>query len=137
MARVVLPIAGLAAKIIKSDFCKPANKLSRALKPLLERAGLTKETKRIQAVGSGFKTSTKPKYDEISFHSGRRFYARLLSDLALGQEITRDELGHSYKNVTELYAGSQEHSFRVSRVRKAMEGLEETMQQLSLMIAAA
>jgi hypothetical protein len=54
----------------------------------------------------------------------------------LGEEITRDEMGHSFKNVTELYAGSQDHIYRVTRVRKAMTGLEKTMQKLALMKVA-
>ena len=139
-----LPVLVTVHKYNEGLFKKYASKgigytrqtLSSTLKPLLERSGLTKNTKRVQAVGSGFKSSTKPKFEEISFHSGRRFYARLLNDLGLGGEIARDELGHSYKTVTELYAGSPEHSFRVARVRKAMESLEEKMEELALMMVA-
>ena len=111
--------------------------LSGALKNVLERSGLTKKIIKIQAVGNLFKETVSPKFKEISFHSGRRFYARLLSDLSLGSEITRDELGHSFKNVTELYSGSQDHAYRVNRVRKAMEGLEGSMEQLDAMMRVA
>jgi integrase len=111
--------------------------LSRALKDVLERSGMTKDVTKHQQVGNNFKTVTVEKYKEISFHSGRRFYSRLLNDLGLGGEIARDELGHSYKNVTELYAGSQEHVYRVARVRKAMETLEETLEQLAGLMKVA
>lgn len=110
--------------------------LSAALKDVLERSGLTKNVTRIQAVGGGFKEITVPKFKEISFHSGRRFYARLLNDLGLGGEIARDELGHSFANVTDMYAGSPEHAYRINRVRSALEGMEKTMKQLSLMKVA-
>lgn len=120
----------------KEGFGYVRQRLSDALKPLLKRSGLTKNTSRVQAVGNSTKRTTRPKYQEISFHSGRRFYARLLNDLGLGGEIARDELGHSFKSVTELYAGSPEHSFRVNRVRKAMEQLEQKMEELALMMVA-
>ncbi len=110
--------------------------LSAALKPLLMRSGLTKKVTRTQAVGYGFNDVTKPKYEEIAFHSGRRFYARLLNDIGCAGEITRDELGHSFKSVTELYAGSHEHNYRVARVRKAIVGMEEAMEELALMKVA-
>lgn len=111
--------------------------LSSALKPLLKRSGLTKEVLVIRAVGNLHNEEMRPKYKEISFHSGRRFYARLLNDLGLGGEIARDELGHSFKSITDLYAGSPEHTFRVNRVRKAMEGMEKTMKDLSGLMKVA
>lgn len=122
--------------------------LSAALKDVLERSslpkdkggqesGLAKEIVKLQQVGNNPKQTMIPKFKEISFHSGRRFYSRLLNDLGLGGEIARDELGHSFKNVTELYAGSQEHAYRVARVRKAMEGMEETLEQLAGLMKVA
>lgn len=111
-------------------------KLSQALKPTLKEAGLTEKVIKVQRVGYGKKETVLEKWQEIAFHSGRRFYARLLNDLGLGNEIARDELGHSYKSVTELYAGSQEHNHRIARVRKAMERLEKTLEELSLMKVA-
>lgn len=111
-------------------------RLSDALKPLLKRSGLTKKVKKVQEVGYGKIAVTKAKYEEIAFHSGRRFYARLLNDLGCGGEIARDELGHSFKNVTELYAGSPDHSYRISRVRMAMGKLNEKMEELALMKVA-
>lgn len=133
-------------------------RLSDALKDVLQRAGtvapagplrqawailragrpapsLLKSVTKYKQVGNLHEEVTAPKYKEISFHSGRRFYARLLNDLGLGEEITRDELGHSYKSVTELYAGSQDHMLRVARVRKAMQGVESRMQQLATLQA--
>ncbi|MFO0507374.1 MAG: hypothetical protein ACK5YS_00715 [bacterium] len=110
--------------------------LSTALKPLLKRSGLTKKVTRVQAVGFAFTDVVRAKYEEIAFHSGRRFYARLLNDLGCGGEIARDELGHSYKSITDLYAGSQEHNYRVARVRKAIESIEETYEELALMKVA-
>jgi integrase len=123
-------------RFIESGVPYSRQRLSAALKNLLERAGtlaasLTKEVTKYQQVGNVQTEITAPKYKEISFHSGRRFYARLLNDLGLGEEITRDELGHSYKSVTELYAGSQEHVHRAARVRKAMEGMEDRMKELA------
>lgn len=111
-------------------------KLSKELDSVLERSGLTKEVTIIKQVGHEYKETTKKKFEEIGFHSGRRFYARLLTDLGLGGEIKRDELGHDFANVTDLYAGSPDHMYRVARVRKAMETLEETLEQLSLMKVA-
>lgn len=111
--------------------------LSRALKDVLERSGLTKEVVRHQQVGNQYKETVSKKFKEISFHSGRRFYSRLLNDLGLGNEIARDELGHSFKNVTELYAGSQDHSARVNRVRKAMEELEQKLEELAGLMKVA
>jgi integrase len=71
-------------------------KLSDALKDVLKRVpGMDKEVVHIQHVGHHVKENTFAKYEQIAFHSGRRFYARLLSDLGLGEEITRDEMGHS------------------------------------------
>jgi integrase len=132
-------------------------RLSDALKDVLRRAGtlkpeplrqdwailrggsfapsLTKQVTKYVQIGTQHEELTTLKYKEISFHSGRRFYARLLNDLGLGEEIARDELGHSYRSVTELYAGSQEHVHRVARVRKAFEGLEERMQVLATLQA--
>jgi len=110
--------------------------LSTALKPLLDRAGLTEMVTRTQAVGNDYKESEMPKFKEIAFHSGRRFYARLLNDLGCGGEIARDELGHSTKNVTEHYAGSPNHRLRINRVRKAIGNIEETMEELALMMVA-
>lgn len=112
--------------------------LSTHLKKVLERSGkLSTIITRTQAVGHNTKEKKVPKYKEISFHSGRRFYARLLNDLGLGNEIARDELGHSYKSVTELYAGSQDHALRIKRVQLAVEGLEKTMEQLSALMKVA
>lgn len=133
-------------------------RLSDALKNILKRAGsliitgpvrqdwavlrnvtyatsLLKPATKYRHVGHHAEESTFPKYTEISFHSGRRFYSRLLSDLGFEGEIKRDELGHAPENVTELYAGSQEHVHRVARVRKAFEGLEARMQQLAALQA--
>lgn len=111
--------------------------LSGALKDVLERSGMTKEVTKYQQVGNNFKEVTVKKFKEISFHSGRRFYSRLLNDLGLGGEIARDELGHSFKNVTELYAGSQEHRLRVTRVRAAMEGMEKTLEEQEALMKVA
>jgi integrase len=110
--------------------------LSAALKPLLKRSGLTKKVTRVQAVGFAFNDVVRAKYEEIAFHSGRRFYARLLNDLGCGGEIARDELGHSFKSITDLYAGSQEHNYRVARVRKAIESIKEIYEELALMKVA-
>lgn len=138
----------LFRKYMQVGFGFTRQALSAALKDVLERSslpkakggqgsGLAKEIVKLQQVGNNPKQTVIPKFREISFHSGRRFYARLLSDLGLGEEITRDELGHSFKNVTELYAGSQEHNLRIRRVRKAMEGLEETLEQLAALMKVA
>jgi integrase len=126
----------LFIKYIKSGVPYTRQRLSAALKDVMERAGLTEEVTVIRAIGNKFSEETKEKYKEISFHSGRRFYARLLNDLGVGHEIARDELGHSAKSVTEHYAGSPNHRFRISRVRNAMEGLEKVMEELSLMRVA-
>ncbi|MBL7850714.1 MAG: tyrosine-type recombinase/integrase [Cyclobacteriaceae bacterium] len=112
-------------------------RLSDALKAVLKRSGMTKPVTIVSAMGANHEKRTSPKFKEISFHSGRRFYARLLNDLGLGQEVARDELGHRFKSVTELYAGSPEHSLRISRVRTAMEGLEKKMKELSALMKVA
>lgn len=111
--------------------------LSRVLKDVLERSGMTKKITKYKQVGNLYEEVIIEKYKEISFHSGRRFYSRLLNDLGLGGEIARDELGHSFKNVTELYAGSQEHANRVSRVRKAMETMEKTLEEQDALMKVA
>lgn len=127
----------LFKKYIETGVPYSRQKLSKALKDVLKRVpGMDKEVVHIQHVGHHVKENTFAKYEQVAFHSGRRFYARLLSDLGLGEEITRDELGHSFKNVTELYSGSQEHVYRVTRVRKALESLEETLKALALMKVA-
>jgi integrase len=139
----------LFQKFIQAGISYSRQKLSAALKDVLERSalpkeeggqesGLAKEIVKLQQVGNKPKKTVMPKFKEISFHSGRRFYARLLNDLALGGEIARDELGHSFKSVTELYAGSQDHRSRVIRVRAAMDGMEKTLeeQEKSLMKVA-
>lgn len=123
-------------KFIKTGVKYSRQKLSESLKEVLKRAGIDKPVVRVQAVGYGHKETEKAKWEEISFHSGRRFYSRLLNDLGLGGEIARDELGHGYKSITELYAGSPEHMHRVARVRKGMEGLEKTLKELALMKVA-
>lgn len=112
-------------------------RLSDALDSVLDRSGLTKKVTITRAVGHKHVTETGPKFKYIAFHSGRRFYSRLLNDLGLGGEIARDELGHSFKSVTELYAGSPEHALRISRVRTAMEGMEKSMKQLSALMKVA
>lgn len=127
----------LFEKYISNGVGYTRQRLSDALKDVLERSGLTKEVTKVQAVGYTHKETTKQKYEEISFHSGRRFYSRLLNDLGLGGEIARDELGHGFKSITDLYAGSQEHTHRVARVRKAMETLEETLEQLAALMKVA
>lgn len=107
--------------------------LSQALKDLLERAkcpSLHKDVTKLQQVGHDFHEFTQPKYKFISFHSARRFYARLLSDLGLDGEIKRDELGHAFENVTDLYAGSPAHALRIARVRKAIDEMEERLAEL-------
>jgi integrase len=86
--------------------------------------------------GSQTEIISVEKYKVISFHSGRRFYARLLNDLGLGMEVARDELGHSARNVTEHYAGSPDHRLRISRVRRAMHGMEKKMKAMTLMKVA-
>ena len=112
-------------------------RLSSALKDVLERSGMTKEITRQQQVGNNFKEVTVEKFKEISFHSGRRFYSRLLNDLGLGGEIARDELGHSFKSITDLYAGSQEHRLRVTRVRAAMDAMEKTLEEQNALMKVA
>lgn len=128
--------ADLMARYHKSGVPYTRQTLSRALKAVLQRAGLEKEVTRVQAVGAGFREIKTPKYQEISFHSGRRFYARLLNDLGLGNEIAREELGHSFRSVTELYSGSPDHLQRVARVRKAISGMDKTLEELALMKVA-
>jgi hypothetical protein len=91
---------------------------------------------KVQAVGYNHAEVVKEKWEEVAFHSGRRFYSRLLNDLGLGGEIARDELGHGFKNITDLYAGSPEHTHRITRVRKAVEGMEKTLEKLGLMKVA-
>lgn len=127
----------LFEKYIQTGVPYTRQRLSDALKDVLERSGLTKDVVKVQAVGYSHKETVKAKYEEISFHSGRRFYSRLLNDLGLGGEIARDELGHGFKNITDLYAGSPEHTYRVARVRKAMESLEETLEQLAGLMKVA
>lgn len=127
----------LFKKFIETGIPYTRQTLSESLKDVLERSGMTKEVVKRQRVGDNFKETVTKKFKEISFHSGRRFYSRLLNDLGLGGEIARDELGHSFKNVTELYAGNQEHAYRVARVRKAMESLEETLEQLAGLMKVA
>lgn len=112
-------------------------RLSSALKDVLERSGMTKKITKQQQVGNNFKEVTVEKFKEISFHSGRRFYARLLNDLGLGNEIARDELGHGYKSVTELYAGSQDHRLRIKRVQAAMETMEKTLEDQEALMKVA
>lgn len=127
----------LLDKYIEAGIPYTRQALSRNLKEVLKRAkGFDKEITHKQKVGNNFKETAMRKYEAISFHSGRRFYARLLNDLGLGAEIARDELGHSFKSITDLYAGSPEHAVRVSRVRKAMGELEDKMKDLALMKVA-
>ena len=128
--------ADLFRKYIQQGVPFTRQRLSSALKDVLKES-LTKEVRKVQAVGYGHKETVNEKWQEISFHSGRRFYSRLLNDLGLGGEIARDELGHGYKSVTELYAGSQEHNLRVGRVRKSMEALEETLDLLAGLMKVA
>jgi len=111
-------------------------KLSNALKPLLERSGLTELVTVTKRVGHNYIEQIKPKFKEIAFHSGRRFYSRLLNDLGLGGEIARDELGHSYRNITEHYAGSPNHRLRINRVREKMKNMEKSMEEIGLMMVA-
>lgn len=127
----------LFQKFMASGIPYTRQTLSKALKDVLERSGLTKTVTKYQQVGNTFKEISVEKFKEISFHSGRRFYSRLLNDLGLGNEIARDELGHSFKNVTELYAGSQDHSARVNRVRKAMDELEQKLEELAALMKVA
>jgi len=111
--------------------------LSYGLKQVLERSGLVQNITLTQAVGHTYVEKVTPKYKAIAFHSGRRFYARLLNDLGLGNEIARDELGHSYKSVTEVYAGSQDHALRIKRVQIAMDSLEKSMKKLGALMKVA
>lgn len=107
--------------------------LSEALKDLMQRAecpSLMAPATKLQHVGHEHREVTKPKYAWLSFHSARRFYARLLADLGLDDEIKRDELGHTYGNITALYAGSPTHALRIARVCKAMDGMEERLKEL-------
>lgn len=126
----------LFRKYISTGVPYSRQKLSKALKEVLKRSGMDEEVVRLQQVGHKHKETVKPKFKEVAFHSGRRFYARLLNDLGLGNEIARDELGHGFRSVTELYAGSPEHMHRVARVRKAMDTMEETLKELALMKVA-
>lgn len=126
----------LFKKYINTGIPYTRQRLSSALKKVLERSGLTKQISRKQDVGYKKKETILEKYKEISFHSGRRFYARLLNDLGLGSEIARDELGHGFKNITDLYAGSPDHMLRVARVRQAMKKIDKTLKQLALMKVA-
>lgn len=126
----------LFKKYIADGIPYSRQQLSKALKEVMKRSGLDKQVTRIKQVGNNFKEVSAEKYREISFHSGRRFYSRLLNDLGLGGEIARDELGHNFRSVTELYAGSPDHVQRVARVRKAMETMEDTLKELSLMKVA-
>lgn len=129
--------ADLLRKYIDTGISYSRQKLSKALKEVLKRSGLDKKSiTKVQAVGYERKETAKEKWEEIAFHSGRRFYARLLNDLSLGGEIARDELGHGFKTITDLYAGSPDHTYRVARVRKAMESMEETLKELALMKVA-
>ena len=126
----------LFKKYIPTGISYSRQQLSKALKKVLERSGMTKEISRKQDVGYKKKETILAKFKEIAFHSGRRFYARLLNDLGLGSEIARDELGHGFKSITDLYAGSPDHMLRVARVRKAMLKAEKTLKELALMKVA-
>lgn len=128
--------ADLFNRYIASGIPYSRQKLSKALKEVLKRSGMTEPVTKMQQVGYSHTEKSKEKYEEVAFHSGRRFYARLLNDLGLGNEIARDELGHGFRSVTELYSGSPDHVNRVARVRKAIEAMDKTLEELALMKVA-
>jgi integrase/recombinase XerD len=111
-------------------------KLSDAIYTVFNRAGIDSTYTKYKHVGNKMLSEKRNKVDDMAFHVGRRFYARLLNDLGCGMEIARDELGHMAGNVTEHYSGSPDHRFRISRVREAMKKMEKTMKQISLMKVA-
>ena len=111
-------------------------RLSDAIYEVFKRAGIDTTYLKVKWVGAKHTSEKRNKVDDMAFHVGRRFYSRLLNDLGLGMEIARDELGHSASSVTEHYAGSPEHRFRIGRVREAMKKMEKTMKEISLMKVA-
>jgi integrase len=112
-------------------------KLGDALKDVLERSELNKKVTRIIHVGSSLKKEIDEKWNKITFHSGRRFYASLLSELGLSTQIIADELGHTTRTVTEHYVGSAEHRLRIKLVRDAVSGMEKRLEELESLMKVA
>lgn len=102
--------------IIQQGVPYSRQRLSGALNHIFKKAGIDEKITRTIYIGGKREKEVKEKWECIAFHSGRRFYARFLTDLGVNPESVRDELGHGFENITAHYAGHAEHKSRVKEV---------------------
>lgn len=94
---------------------------NRTIKEVAELAGLTEEVKVIRYVGPREEISTRPKFECISSHTGRRTLARLLSQMGLSEDTIAEELGHNTRSITAHYIGGLDHQERIRNVQAAWD----------------
>lgn len=126
----------LFKKYIKIPVKCSEQRLRDSLKSIFKRAGIDELCTYTKFVGKKAMKVKAEKYKTISFHAGRRFYARILEDVGCGGEIKRDELGHDFKSLADRYSGSPDHIYRIKRVQKAMNDLEKTQEHIAVMQVA-
>lgn len=98
---------------------------NRALKSIAEEAKLSDSVREIVYSGPKEVVSDKPKHKLMKSHTGRRSFARLLSNMGLEESIIAEELGHNSISVTRHYIGSSEHVARMQTVRAAWNRIEK------------
>ena len=73
------------------------------LHKILERLGWTQEVKKYRLIGKVKEMYSVPRYKAITFHSGRKFFGKMLLDMDVSMYKVSQLLGHSNIDTTQKY----------------------------------
>lgn len=106
---------------------------NRALKSIAAQAELDDVVRQKVYSGPNEIVTDEPKHKLMKSHTGRRTFARLLSNMELEESIIAEEMGHTSTSVTRHYIGSSEHVARMQKVKAAWNRIEKTKEGKAVM----
>jgi integrase len=98
---------------------------NRTIKTIARRAKLKDKVKQTVYNGPYQETTEVKKWRLVKSHTGRRTFARLLSQFGLDEQTIALEMGHSAASITQHYIGSRDHLERIQEVQKAWSRAEK------------
>lgn len=105
---------------------------NRTLKVIGEMAGLDETVRQVAYHGAIEQIKEGPKYSFLTSHTGRRSFARLLSQAGVDEQLISEEMGHFTRNITSHYIGGSEHRERIAIVQKAWSGMVTKTRKLKV-----
>lgn len=98
---------------------------NKAIKLIGKAAGLKEVVRQISYQGPSEQVLDAPKFELITSHTGRRSFARMLSQMGLDEQIIAEELGHNTRSITAHYVGGLDHQQRIREVQQAWESAKK------------